>query len=120
MPDLIPSVLIAATALCLLAALPTWFAGHRAAALRLNGLALAIACAGTVLAVALNAVAGVSSNLNPFGLITLALAAGLAALCLFRAKSPTLRASLFCLASGVNLVILCLLVYLLFFFKIQF
>jgi hypothetical protein len=104
----------------LLAAVPIWLVGRRAAALSLLGSALTLVCAGSMLAMALQAAGRDTLNLNAPGLAALALAAALAGSCFYGVRKPALQAITFWFASAVNLAIACFLMYLLLAFKIQF
>jgi hypothetical protein len=100
------------------AALLAWWAGRRAVALVFDGLALALVCAGSVLALALDLAASGKLNANALGLLTLSLAAALSALCFRSARRPAWQAGVFWFASVVNLAVIGFLIYLVLFFRI--
>ncbi len=114
----LPAALAVLTALCVVIAAPLYFAGRRAAAVALNGVALALTCAGALFAMADNVAHEQPNNASAWGLGLLSVLAAMALLCLVGARRPALQAALYWPAQAMNLAVLGSLLYLLFSFKI--
>ena len=112
--EVIPTTIAAVTALDVAGALVAHRAGQRSAAQVMNGVALAITCAGSLVALAQSG----GANANAPGVALLAALVGLTALCFYSARKSAMPSFVFWLAWSVNLAIVVALVYLLFWFKI--
>jgi hypothetical protein len=114
MVEVIPTAMAASTALNLVLAQAAHWRGRRRAAHGLNGVALGITFAGSLVALAKSGAA----NANAGGLALLALLAGLTTLCFYNSRKPAMSEVVFWLAWSVNLTIVAALLYLLLWFKV--
>jgi len=112
--EVIPIAIAATAALSLPASLVAHRTGWRSAAHAMNGVALAIACTGSLMALAQSGAA----NANPGGLSTLGALMALMAICFYNTRKPAMPSLVFWLAWVVNLAIVGALMYPLIWFKI--
>ena len=117
-PQLIPTALILANALCLAFGLLAWLARRPAAAVAANGTAMGLMCAGSVLAVLRGMAEGGAAPVNVPGLAMWLGAGLLCALCFYSVHTSRWHAPVFWLACAVNGGALAFLLYLVVGFKI--